>query len=133
MERAAAPNPAPQPGGWMKPPHPTLGFRKEEADVEGGHMGLGPAFLPVLVQPKLQQQDTEHTLHIRNPLTSETTQAIPPNFQFDAHKPLEIFCIGLQKILQPILMSPIAPPLRQVLSYSFSGASQSTQRHKERP
>lgn len=53
----------------MKPPRPTPGFREEEADVEGGHVGLGPAFLPVVVQPKLQQQETEHILQVCNPLT----------------------------------------------------------------
>lgn len=47
----------------MKPPYPALGFRKKETDVEGGHVGQGPAFLLALIQSKLQQQDTENILH----------------------------------------------------------------------
>lgn len=59
-----------------------LGFGKEETDVEGRHVGLGPAFLPALVQSELRQQDAEHTLHVGNPLTSGTTWINPPSFRY---------------------------------------------------
>lgn len=133
--RAVILNTAPQPGGCMKPPHPTPGFRKEKTDVEGGHMGQGPAFLLVLIQSKLQQQDTKNILHALQHF----------DFRDNLDKPTQLLIWCTQATLDilhlspedpaahPYLMSPTASPFASssvILSPGLQKAGRGTRKDR---